>query len=431
MNIELQSNLEALNVAIDARLVSGTRGGVEQFIIGLASGLSRLTDGNEEYLFLTNLHHDDWLKIYLHGNCRLIYTAAKQIGHTQSVRNPQSVFDLPRIVRKVKTVVGKAGYTLPESDGTVEGICADVMHFTMQTAFVTNIPFIYQPWDLQHLHLPQYFRLDEYKYREFTYRRFCEQASMVVVASQWAKRDLITNYALSPEKVKVIPVAPVFEAYRTPNLEVLAALIRMHNLPDRFIFYPAQTWPHKNHLRLLDALSILKTQYGIKIPLISTGRQNEFFSVIQNHLTKLHLNDQVKFLGFVSPEEVQSIYNLCYGLVFPSEFEGWGMPVTEAFMAGVPVACSNVTSLPDLVGDAALLFDPTQPQEIAEAIRQLWTDEHLRQKLIIRGRNRVSQFDWKHIACIYRAIYRRMAGKNFSAEDALLLAEASIDVVAK
>jgi glycosyltransferase involved in cell wall biosynthesis len=119
---------------------------------------------------------------------------------------------------------------------------------------------------------------------------------------------------------------------------------------------------------------------------------------------------------------LQCLYQLCRCLVFPTKFEGWGLPVTEAFSMGIPVACSNVTCLPDLTGDAALLFDPDQPTDMAAAIRRLWTDETLRATLIERGKKQVARFSWTRTAKIFRAHYRRIGQRFLNEEDRALVA---------
>jgi len=241
--------------------------------------------------------------------------------------------------------------------------------------------------------------------------------------SHWAREDFIRQYDLPPEKVKVIPGGSVLHAYPVPEECDLVATRQRFNLPERFIFYPARLWPHKNHLGLLEALALLRDRDRLVVPLVSSGGFEASYSTIRKRVRQWRLDDQVRFLGFVRPLELQCLYQLCRGLVFPSKFEGWGLPVTEAFAAGVPVACSNVTSLPELAGDAALLFDPYRPDQIADAIRRLWTDEELRQTLIERGHQRARQFTWDRAVRLFRAHYRRLMDRPLTDEDRELLAE--------
>ena len=131
---------------------------------------------------------------------------------------------------------------------------------------------------------------------------------------------------------------------------------------------------------------------------------------------------QAIFPGFVTPLELRALYELARLLVFPSRFEGWGLPIGEAFSAGLPVASSNATSLPDLVGDAGLLFDPDDTAQISDSMLRLWTDSELRADLAERGRRRAELLDFGHTAKLLRADYRRIGQRGLSEEDRALLA---------
>src|SRR5262249_24210696 len=146
------------------------------------------------------------------------------------------------------------------------------------------------------------------------------------------------------------------------------------SLPSEFLLYPAQTWPHKNHERLFEALALIRDRDGVRVAIVCPGRQNEGFPAAWKRAEDLEAADQVLFPGFVTPVELRSLYRLALGLVFPSRFEGWGMPVSEALSAGLPVASSTATGLGDVVGDAGLLFDPDDPEAIANAVRRVWMD---------------------------------------------------------
>src|SRR5262249_12330435 len=186
--------------------------------------------------------------------------------------------------------------------------------------------------------------------------------------------------------------------------------------------YPAQTWPHKNHRRLLEALARIRDEQGIAIPLVCPGRQTEDFNQIEDQVERLRLAETTRFPGFVSGLELRGLYELATALVFPSRFEGWGLPVCEAFSAGLPVACSSATGLPDVVGDAGLIFDPDGTEQMAEGVGRMWGEPGLRETLAERGRERGSQFSFDHAARLFRAHYRRIAHHPLSEEDRILLA---------
>ena len=389
-----------LHAVIDARLRSGVSGGIESVVIGLAGGLSKLGDDGARYTFLVYPNSTGWIEPYVDGPCRL-HPAWGVVPHPPQVPpNP---------------------IVLAEGDGTVEALAADVVHFPIQRAFLTRVPSVYHPHDLQHLHLPQFFDEYELRKRALTYPAYCRQAAVVAVAATWVKDDVVRRFDLPPEKVRVVPLAPIVGQYAAPAATDLARVREAFALPPLFAFYPAQTWPHKNHAAMLDALALLRDRRGIVVPLVCCGRQTDHFAAIESRVRELGLTGQVRFLGFVTPADLRCLQHLCTIVVIPTLFEAASGPLNDAFLAGAPAACSNVTSLPRQAGDAALVFDPRDPADIARAVERLWTDADLRRTLAERGRARVSRFTWDRTARHFRALYRQIAKRPLTDEDRHLL----------
>ena len=405
--------MSPLRICIDARLPAGRFGGVEQVMIGIAAGLSKLTDGNEEFLFLTHAGGDDWIRPYVSGPARMLPTRRGRLQRNARAIGRGLAERLPRLGPR---------FSVRVSDGTAERARVDLVHFPIQDAFVTELPSIYQPHDLLHLHHPQLFSAWEHERRERIYRTHCERAGMVVAMTSWGKRDLIERYGLDQDKVRVVPWGSVLWEYPRPSSEDLDRLRERLSLSGGFLLYPAQTWPHKNHEMLLEALARIRQSEGVAIPLVCPGRKNRDFERIERRIRELDLTETTRFPGFVSPLELRGLYELATALVFPSRFEGWGLPVCEAFSAGLPVASSSASSLPDLVGDAGLLFDPDDPRDIASTVLRLWRDPVLRETLSTRGRERGELFSFDHTARLFRAHYRRLAGAELSDQDRILLA---------
>jgi glycosyltransferase involved in cell wall biosynthesis len=417
-----------LRVVIDARIQAGVSGGVQQWVIGLANALSHLESDTEEYLFLVDEGNDQWLLPYLAGRCRPLVRPVEPVSRIRtSVRRVRSrTATLLPVFRDLwrRWSPPRLG-PLPGSDGTIERADADVMHFAFQSGFVTPVPSIYQPWDLQHLHLPEFFTEQQREWRELSYRALCQQAALVIAPSEWVKRDLVIQYSLAPARIAVVNVPPATAAYPDPTPVETRAVAERLGLPGRFVYYPAQTWPHKNHIRLLEALAQLRSE-SVTVPLVCSGHLNEQHARLVGIARHLGIAAHVKFLGFLEPMEVQVLYRRARALVFPSLYEGWGLPIMEAFNSDLPVACSNVTSLPELVDGAALVFNPYDRGDIAAAIRRLWTDDALVAQLARRGRAVVGRYDWHRTAVTMRAHYRHVAGLELGSEDRSLLEEAPI-----
>jgi glycosyltransferase involved in cell wall biosynthesis len=236
----------------------------------------------------------------------------------------------------------------------------------------------------------------------------------VLVASEFVRHDVINAFGIEPERVAVVH----------PGSPLPPAVARVENASP-FALFPAQTWQHKNHARLIDALAILRSR-GTDVTLVCPGQPNVRDREVSRHAQLRGVKDLIQFPGFVSAEQLADLFSAARCLVFPSLFEGFGFPVLEAFVAGVPVACSNTTSLPEVAGDAAVLFDPTDAEAIADAVGRLWTDDSLRATLAERGTARAQLYTWDNLARSCRALYRAAAGQTLDPTDVLLLGAADV-----
>jgi glycosyltransferase involved in cell wall biosynthesis len=415
-----------VRVVIDARLTSRVAGGVETVIIGLASGLSRLTDSADEYIFLTT-RDSDWLRPYVSEPAKILATALETQSPSRVRRSVSQAAPWLRSAWRRLPALGPVGIRSPRlSDGTVERLGADVVHLPIQDGFVTDIPTIYHPHDLQHVHLPGFFSPRERAQRDRIYGTLCRRAALVAVTSTWSAQDVIEHYGLRTEKVTVIEWAPILSEYPPSSVNAKVRLRAELGLPDAFIFYPAQTWPHKNHEALFHAIATLRRVNQLAVPLVLSGHETTFAGGLRRLASDIGIADLVHWLGFVSPATLRAIYDMATSVVVPSRFEAASGPLWEAFVAGTPAACSNVTSLPRQAGDAALVFDPDDVNGLAAIIKRLWTEPDLRRELAQRGRRNVARFTWDRTARKFRAHYRRLAGRVLGPEDAILVTEPPI-----
>ena len=202
-----------LRVCLDARVIPGKSGGLEQFIIGMANGLSSLRDGDEEYLFLVNQECADWITPYLGGACRLLIAQG-----SGARRWRRSVIPVPAVRHAwdwLSPFFGPATVSLPVSDGTVERAGVEVMHMTLQLGFLTDLPTIYHPHDLQYMHLPQYFSRRRRLTSDVYLRTLSERANLVAVASSWCKQDVMRQYGIAKEKIAVVPLCADIQRFGT------------------------------------------------------------------------------------------------------------------------------------------------------------------------------------------------------------------------
>jgi glycosyltransferase involved in cell wall biosynthesis len=406
--------VKPLRVCIDARVTPGEAGGIEQFVLSVGRGLLGLRDGDEEYVFLVYDESVAWAREHFGPGARLLRVSRR------GARGPWSALRRAVMHSVPKRLGLPTRREVRRSDGTIERAGIDLMHFTFQKAFLTIVPTIYQPHDLQHLHLPELFAERVRRDRETTWPIFCRSAAAVAVVSTWVKEDVQKQYGIDPSRIFVVPYSPPVAAYAAPTPDDLERARAKLALPPRFVFYPAQTWPHKNHLGLVEAVALLRAE-GVDVPVVFSGRRNDFHAVIQQRIDELGLGGQIRFLDFISTGELRCVYRLATAVVIPSRFEAASYPLWEAFAEEVPAACSNVTSLPRQAGDAALLFDPADAGAIAAAVRSLWTDADLRARLIERGRANVAQFTADRSARAFRALYRHVGGRALCEADRELL----------
>ena len=283
-----------LRIAIVARLDgSGANGDMEQFVMSLVNGLGRLTDGEEEYLLLTNPAAPHWLDHLIGPNQRVMpwVTTGRErwtpvAGKCSGPLRPAAQNAAHHLFTWVSSQQ-PSNDGLPSSHDFFEHHHVDVVHFPYQRVYSTSVPSIFNPHDLQHYHFPQFFSARTVAERDRDYRLACQMSSRVVVASQWVKDDLRAQLGVAADKIHVIPDANPTEMYRDSSSGSAASPDVLQDLPSTFILYPAQTWPHKNHLRLLEALAYNRDYFGVVNSLICTGRQSDYWPAIREKLPRI------------------------------------------------------------------------------------------------------------------------------------------------
>ncbi len=404
--------MRKLKIAIDFRIWD-TRQGIGTSTLALAHGLSRLEGKNQEYVFVVYDHSVEWLKPHIFGPCSMVSVpspngSAPATPKTLKKALKRRLADI-RLISNLYAKVRSDASQTPISDGLIESMGCDVVHFPTQIAYRTKVPSIYQPWDLQHCHFPQFFSQEELLLRKLRYPTFCKQARSVCVQTEWGKKDLIEQYRIPPEKIDVIRWGSAFEAYSNPlESEVLQAQQELA-LPATFLVYPAVTWPHKNHELILRGLAWMKQHHGTAVDVVFTGATNSYLDTLQKLAEDLGVAQQIRFLGFVTDKQIQAIYRLATAMVFPSKFEGLGLPLLEAFRAGLPVACASATVLPEVGGDAALFFDPDSPEEFGQSVERLLNSEELRLAMIARGYRALERYSADLAALEFVELYQRVA----------------------
>ena len=262
----------------------------------------------------------------------------------------------------------------------------DVLHFPFSTMIpvVRSLPTVTSILDLQHEYLPELFSRGELAYRKLIYSRSARHSTRVIAISEHAAETLRERLGVAPERIRVIHLGADLSTF-TPD----------GSPREPFLLYPANRWAHKNHQRLFEALAILRKDHpGLRLVLTGSGHERQ------------PIPEGVDVRGHVSLDELVRLYRTASALVYPSLYEGFGMPIIEAMGTGCPVAASNTSSLPEVCGDAAVLFDPTSAEAIADGVTRLLADPA---PYVERGLGRAPLFTWHKCATEHVALYRELA----------------------
>jgi glycosyltransferase involved in cell wall biosynthesis len=259
--------------------------------------------------------------------------------------------------------------------------------------------------DIQEAFYPEFFTPNDRYMRELHFPGSTRMADRVITISEFSRRAIVEHHRLPAARVAVVHLC-ADERYARSADEARAPLVP---LPARFIFYPANLWKHKNHDILLRALRVLREERGRRVDLVLTGIAQDNGYPLAAMAQAHGVSDQVHVLGYLAVEEVAYLYRRADMLVFPSLFEGFGIPLVEAMAAGCPVVAANATSIPEVTADAAELFDPASPAALAAAIERVADDEGWRCTLRTRGLRRAREFSVGRMADGHRTVFREAA----------------------
>jgi glycosyltransferase involved in cell wall biosynthesis len=241
-----------------------------------------------------------------------------------------------------------------------------------------------------------------------TMPRFLRAADAVIAVSESTKRDAIQAYGIDEAKITVI-YEGVSDHFRRVSPEAIVAVRHKYSLPDEFILSLGTIEPRKNLTSLLEAYHTLRNE-GSPLGLVIVGKKGWLYSGFFNRMHELGLEHDVVFPGFVPDEDLPALYSTADLFVFPSLYEGFGLPVLEALACGTPVVASNASSLPEVAGEAALLVDPSSVEALVRAVKDVLGNRELREDLRERGPKQAARFNWQRAARDTLAVYTSLLG---------------------
>ncbi|MEM7346249.1 MAG: glycosyltransferase family 1 protein [Chloroflexota bacterium] len=284
----------------------------------------------------------------------------------------------------------------------------DIFHATNHLlAHFGQAKTVYTLHDLIFLRYPEYHLLYNRVYLTWTMPRYLQAADMIVTPSECSRQDALKFYKLPEDKIKVIyeAASPIFKP--SQDRTYLNQIRQKYNLPDKYILHVATIEPRKNLKRLLDAFKTLLTDWP-DLKLVLIGKKGWLYDSFFEHLQNLGLEQCVIFPGYVEEADLPACYQLAEVFAFPSLYEGFGLPPLEAMACGTPVVSSNSSSLPEVVGEAGLLFNPTDTDALVAALRRILRDDDLRATLSKRSLEQASKFSWQKAANEHEAVYRTL-----------------------
>jgi glycosyltransferase involved in cell wall biosynthesis len=371
-----------LRIAIDAHAVGAKLGGNESYAVNLIEALAQIDSANHYTLYITT----DEARERFHGRWPNFKVRAT-LPHTPLIRIPLT---LSAELRKNPV---------------------DVLHVQFTAPPFCPCPVVVSIHDLSFEHLPETFKRRSRTQLRLTVRRSARRAARIISLSEHARRDIIETYGITAERVSAIPLAAPSNFAPVHDNRELQRVRHNYGIDGDYILSVGSIQPRKNLARLVKAYASLRgNKSADKLPkLVLVGKCGWLYDETLRALDETGVKDSVVLTGYVPQADLPALYSGALCFVYPSYFEGFGLPPLEAMKCGAPVIVGNKTSLPEVVGDAALAVDPFDVEAIASAMKKVIESSALRNELSIKGQARAEAFDWRETARQTLAIYQEVA----------------------
>src|SRR5580698_1904995 len=287
----------------------------------------------------------------------------------------------------------------------------DLLHVQYTAPIGCSVPLVVSVHDVSYLEYPQYFTRFRAAQLRFTVKRTVEAAARVLTPSEFSRKAILRHYQLDERKVVVVPNA-VSSSFRPVDREVASKIVEeKFGIRSPFILTVGDLQPRKNHLGLLHAFERMVTQHPhLPHRLVFVGKETWYSKDLHKAVQRSSIAGRVDFTGFVEDPELLQFYGACDLFVFPSFYEGFGLPILEAMACGRAVACSSATAMPEVANAAGILFDPYSVPEMSRAMADVLLDDEMRARLERLGTHRAAGFTWERAAQRTLDVYYDVAG---------------------
>jgi glycosyltransferase involved in cell wall biosynthesis len=289
----------------------------------------------------------------------------------------------------------------------------DLLHVQYTGPMFSTVPLVVSVHDVSYLEYPEYFTRFRSTQLRLSVQRTVQRAARVLTPSEYSRRAILKHYRIPDDKVVVVPNA-VASQFRPIEREIArAAIKRKFGFWRPFVLSVGDLQPRKNHVGLLHAFEdVLRAEPKLPQDLVFVGKETWYSRDLHRAVDRSPVRDRVRFAGFVDDSDLVKFYGACDLFVFPSFYEGFGLPILEAMACGRAVACSRSTAMPEVANAAGLLFDPGSKQEIARTILNVLLDSELRMRLERLGLHRAAGFSWEKSAARTLEVYYDVAGQR-------------------
>ena len=370
-----------MHIAIDAHSVGAKLGGNETYAVNLIEALAEIDQSNHYTLYVTKPE-----AIERFTNRWANFSVRQTLPHTPLVRIPLT------LVRELRRHP------------------VDVLHVQYTAPPFAPCPVVSTIHDLAFEHLPETFNRRSWMQLRFTVRRTARRAAHIITVSEYSRQDISKTYGIAPEQITVTPeaAAPHFAPVTTES--ELKRVRKSYGIQRDYILSLCSIQPRKNLVRLIEAYSDLRQAHqDVPLPqLVLAGKKGWLESEIFRSAERSPFKSDILFTGYVPENDLPALYSAAICFAYPSYFEGFGLPVLEAMQCGTPVIAANRTSLPEIVGDTGILFDPFSKEELSRALALLVNDASVRDSLRLQGIERAKGFNWSITARSTLQVYEEI-----------------------
>jgi glycosyltransferase involved in cell wall biosynthesis len=429
--------LKTIKVAIDLTPMKprGENGGAKIFILTLIQELAALSENKYQYLLITEAWNYEEISTLECSNVRclrkselitrasifyylslaikkvlLISVRVNYYLNQYLVRNKVSSLSDLEITRKIlNSPLIRLLVKLSYSDSVLQkkyDVNLLFCPFSAPNFLEKGLPVVSTIYDLQHLDMPYFFTNSERIQRDLFLLDLSKRVNSVVAISEFSRQTFLKYFDFPDKKTFAIPISIHHRLTPLPSSTVEKTLENLNIDKRSYFFFPANFWPHKNHIRLIEAYSRYRSsQRENFLDLVFTGDIEKLESELKNIVYKSKYSSSIHFLGFLEQQELIAVWQGCEVLIFPSLYEGFGIPLLEAMWFGKPIICSNINSLVEVGGNAALYFNPYDSEEIAKVMNIIDCDNSIKCELVKLGRERLSIFSKSSMAKSYLKVF--------------------------